>query len=150
MNDLMSFIEVFGCRFPGLHDPGSQQYQIYRVPNPEAPYPQDYIIDQEGKVAFWSEEYDPQEIISVIDRLLGPLNSIDDLTIMLSDNEIFLEWGTVARADSYQIYSSSEPWFTVGGDPLAVVSAPDTSWSANISLFQGNSHFFKVIASTGD
>lgn len=43
----------------------------YRVPNPEAPYPQDFIIDQQSNIAYWSDEYDPQEIMRVIDRLLG-------------------------------------------------------------------------------
>jgi hypothetical protein len=41
------------------------------VPDPYAPYPQDYIIDQEGIVRYWSAEYDPQKIISVIDELLA-------------------------------------------------------------------------------
>ena len=45
-------------------------YQTYRVPVPEAPYPQDYIIDQDGIVRYWSDEYDPQEIIKIIDQLL--------------------------------------------------------------------------------
>jgi hypothetical protein len=45
-------------------------YSLYRVPNPEAPYPQDYIIDQQGIVRYWSDEYDPQEIMNVIDGLL--------------------------------------------------------------------------------
>lgn len=67
---LQEFIQVFGQRFRGLID-NQGIYNIYRVPNPEAPYPQDYIIDQQGIVRYWSDEYDPQEIIRVIDRLLG-------------------------------------------------------------------------------
>ncbi len=45
-------------------------YSTYRVPRPEAPYPQDYIIDQQGIVRYWSDEYDPQRIIKIVDRLL--------------------------------------------------------------------------------
>lgn len=71
LSELQTFINVFGCRFPGLYDQGNIVYQNYRVPHPEAPYPQDYIIDQEGNVAYWSDEYDPCEIIRVIDRLIG-------------------------------------------------------------------------------
>ena len=57
-------------RYVGLVD-GSGVYQEYRVPNPEAPYPQDYVIDQQGVVRYWSDQFDPQEVIRVIDRLLG-------------------------------------------------------------------------------
>jgi hypothetical protein len=68
--ELNEFIQVFGQRFIGLVD-NQGVYGTYRVPNPEAPYPQDYIIDQQGIVRYWSDEYDPQEIISVIDGLLA-------------------------------------------------------------------------------
>jgi hypothetical protein len=67
---LIEFIEVFGQRFIGLID-DQNVYTTYRVPYPEAPYPQDYIIDQQGIVRYWSDEYDPQEIMSVIDGLLN-------------------------------------------------------------------------------
>ncbi|MDH4210778.1 MAG: T9SS type A sorting domain-containing protein [candidate division WOR-3 bacterium] len=66
----MEFIEVFGQRFIGLID-DQNLYTTYRVPYPEAPYPQDYIIDQQGIVRYWSDEYDPQEIMRVIDGLLA-------------------------------------------------------------------------------
>lgn len=68
--ELNEFIQVFGQRFIGLVD-NQGVYGTYRVPNPEAPYPQDYIIDQQGIVRYWSDEYDPQEIISIIDGLLA-------------------------------------------------------------------------------
>lgn len=67
---LQEFRDVYGMRFDGLVDNGSQTYQTYRVPEPEAPYPQDIIIDQFGRIAYWSWEYDPQEIIETIDYLL--------------------------------------------------------------------------------
>jgi hypothetical protein len=57
-------------RFVGLVDTAGV-YQTYRVPNPQAPYPQDYVIDQQGIVRYWSDEFDPQEVIRVIDRLLS-------------------------------------------------------------------------------
>ena len=70
MNQLQEFIQVFGQRFIGLVD-NISLYNTYRVPNPEAPYPQDYIIDQNGIVRYWSDEFDPQEIIKTIDGLLN-------------------------------------------------------------------------------
>ena len=57
-------------RFLGLEDPGWTIYQEYRVPDPEAPYPQDILIDQNGIVRHWSWEYDPQELIGLIDGML--------------------------------------------------------------------------------
>ncbi len=64
------FIQVFGQRYVGLID-NIGVYNTYRVPSPEAPYPQDYILDQQGIVRYWSDEYDPQKIIKIIDQLLG-------------------------------------------------------------------------------
>jgi hypothetical protein len=58
-------------RFLGLEDSDSSVYLEYRVPDPEAPYPQDYVIDQDGIVRYWSWEYDPQEVKLVIDTLLS-------------------------------------------------------------------------------
>jgi hypothetical protein len=70
-NELSEFREVFGMRFLGLIDPSSGVYNSWRVPDPTAPYPQDYIIDQQGRVAYWNDQYDPQAVIATIDRLLG-------------------------------------------------------------------------------
>ncbi len=70
------FIHVYGQRFVGLEDPGSATYIEYAVPDPEAPYPQDYVIDQNGIVRYWSWEYDPLEIITTIDGLLGTTVSV--------------------------------------------------------------------------
>lgn len=70
ISQLDEFRDVFGMRFVGLVD-GSGVYQAYRVPNPEAPYPQDYVIDQQGVVRYWSDQFDPQEVVRVIDGLLS-------------------------------------------------------------------------------
>ena len=57
-------------RYLGLIDPSSSVYNSWRVPDPTAPYPQDYIIDQQGRVAYWNDQFDPQDVIATIDRLL--------------------------------------------------------------------------------
>ncbi|MBD3334588.1 MAG: T9SS type A sorting domain-containing protein [Candidatus Eisenbacteria bacterium] len=77
MEMLESFQETYGMRFVGLEDPMGTTYSDYRVPDPEAPYPQDIIIDQNGIVRYWSWEYDPQTLIAVIDGLLET-SSADD------------------------------------------------------------------------
>jgi len=70
INQMSEFRDVFGMRYVGLVD-SSGVYEAYRVPNPQAPYPQDYVIDQQGIVRYWSDQFDPQEVIRVIDRLLS-------------------------------------------------------------------------------
>jgi hypothetical protein len=66
----MDFIQVFGERYLALVDTANL-YARWRVPNPQAPYPQDDIIDQQGIVRYWNDEYDPQAIIATIDALLA-------------------------------------------------------------------------------
>jgi len=66
-----TFQTVYGMRFVGLEDAGYDVYAAYGVPDPEAPYPRDFIIDPAGTVRYWSWEYDPQEIIGTIDALLA-------------------------------------------------------------------------------
>ncbi len=70
MNQLSEFRDVFGMRFVGLID-DANVYQNWRVPNPTAPYPQDYVVDQQGVVQYWSDQFDPQAVIGTIDRLLA-------------------------------------------------------------------------------
>lgn len=71
INQLSEFRDVFGMRYVGLVDSASSVYNDYRVPNPTAPYPQDYIIDQQGVIRYWSDQFDPKEVIATIDRLLA-------------------------------------------------------------------------------
>jgi len=120
MTQLQEFILVFGQRFIGLVDNASV-YSIYRVPIPEAPYPQDYIIDQQGNVAYWSDQYDPQEIIRVIDSLLGtqveesemqdPGSRIMELDIMpnpiTSEVRIAYCVGRIGKYPGISIYDAS-------------------------------------------
>jgi hypothetical protein len=116
LTQLNSFILVFGQRFVGLVDPGSSLYQTYRVPNPAAPYPQDYIIDQNGIVRYWSDEYDPQRIIGIIDGLLetqgieeGASGTAEGLEIFLSPNpaheSVMITTGGFAGGATVRIYT---------------------------------------------
>ena len=65
------FRDIYGMRFLGLEDPGNNVYMTYRVPDAEAPYPQDYLIDPAGIIRYWSWEYDPQVLTATIDSLLA-------------------------------------------------------------------------------
>jgi hypothetical protein len=71
MEYLSEFRDVFGMRYVGLADPGDTVYTRWRTPLPTAPYPQDYVIDQQGVVRYWADQFDPWEVIATIDRLLA-------------------------------------------------------------------------------
>jgi len=60
--------------FP-IHLDASSTYWQYRQNGGTSPYPLDYVIDKEGRIAYFSTEYDPETIVAVIDGLLGTLSS---------------------------------------------------------------------------
>ena len=68
--DLDAFLSAFQVSFPILLDAGSIYYQ-YRQSGATSPYPLDYVIDPEGRVAYFSTEYRPEEMIDVINSLLA-------------------------------------------------------------------------------
>jgi len=45
-----------------------------------SPFPLDYIIDQEGKVAYHDTEYDPRRMIRIINNLLGIVSVEEDVS----------------------------------------------------------------------
>ena len=64
------FANTFGLTFPILLDAG-QAYSEYHQSPAVSPYPLDYVIDQNGQVAYFNSEYDPDSMVSIIDQLLG-------------------------------------------------------------------------------
>lgn len=66
-----NFIEDQGITFPVLRD-NAGVYGSYRIPGGQSPYPRDYIIDQQGILHLAKTEYDPGEMITVIENLLDP------------------------------------------------------------------------------
>jgi hypothetical protein len=68
--DLEVFLNAFQVTFPILLDAGSTK-NIYRQSGAISPYPLDYVIDQQGRVAYFSTEYHPEEMIAVIEGLLA-------------------------------------------------------------------------------
>ena len=129
MNQLQEFIQVFDQRFVGLVDNVSL-YNTYRVPNPEAPYPQDYIIDQNRIVRYWSDEFDPQEIIKTIDGLL---------------NTNLQESKAQFKKDEWQLKITSNPTskeFTLSS-PL--LKYPDT----RLKIYHSLGKLIKEVSSTG-
>ena len=71
-----SFVEESGLTFPILYDPGSSggvqggdTYDMYYMPNDGSPYPRDFIIDQQGVIAYANNEIDTEWMIYVINEL---------------------------------------------------------------------------------
>ena len=83
--DLQVFLNAFQVSFPILVETRTS-YNIYRQTGATSPFPLDYVIDQAGRVAYFGTEYDPEEMVAVIDELLlnpvpvrdvpGPVNHL--------------------------------------------------------------------------
>ena len=89
-NMINNFVEENSLSFPILFDPGSpggvqggDTYDLYYMPNDGSPYPRDFVIDQDGIIAYANNEIDTAWMLSVIydllseneDMLLGDVNS---------------------------------------------------------------------------
>jgi hypothetical protein len=69
--------------YPILYDSGSpggvqggDTYDLYYMPNDGSPYPRDFIINQEGIIAYANHEIDTAWMLSVISDLLSNNNGI--------------------------------------------------------------------------
>ena len=76
-NIINNFIEENSLTFPILFDPGSSggvqggnTYDDYYMPNDGSPYPRDFVIDQNGIIAYANNEIDTAWLLSVIEDLL--------------------------------------------------------------------------------
>ena len=77
-NVINNFIEENSLTFPILFDSGSpggvqggDTYDDYYMPNDGSPYPRDFIINQDGIIAYANNEIDTQWMVSVISDLLN-------------------------------------------------------------------------------
>lgn len=82
------FIQTFGVTFPILLDDMGEVYMTYSNGG-QSPFPLDYIIDQDGIIQYIATEYNPDEIIQVIEELLG-FTEPPSLTVscLLLDNRV--------------------------------------------------------------
>ncbi len=77
-SDLNAFIRAFQVSFPMLRFANTPYWQ-YRQSGALSPYPLDYVIDQEGNVAYFGTEYEPEDITLVINNLLGLTSGTPDI-----------------------------------------------------------------------
>ncbi len=68
--DLEAFLAASQITFPVLRD-AAPVYQAYRQVRVVSPYPLDYVIDRDGRVAYIGTEYDPAALVAVVDSLLA-------------------------------------------------------------------------------
>ncbi len=68
--DIELFAGSFGIEFPLLRNAEFVQ-RDYLQPGNGTPYPLDYIIDRQGRVAYFATDYDPDAMVAVIDKVLG-------------------------------------------------------------------------------
>ena len=77
-NQINNFVIENSLTFPILFDPGSSggvqggnTYDDFYMPNDGSPYPRDFIIDQQGIIAYANNEIDTEWMIYVINELSG-------------------------------------------------------------------------------
>ena len=77
LNIISNFIEENSLTFPILFDPGSSggvqggnTYDNYYMPNDGSPYPRDFVVDQDGLIAYANNEIDTEQMIYIIEDLL--------------------------------------------------------------------------------
>ena len=76
-NIISNFVEENSLTYPILFDSGSpggvqggDTYDLYYMPNDGSPYPRDFIINQDGIIAYANNEIDTEWMLSVINDLL--------------------------------------------------------------------------------
>ena len=82
-NLISNFVEENGLSFPILYDSGSSggvqggdTYDLYYMPNDGSPYPRDFVIDQNGIIAYANNEIDTEWMLTVIYDLINTDNGI--------------------------------------------------------------------------
>ena len=75
--DLDAFVTAFGITFPILVEAASVR-TVYSQPGGASPFPLDYIIDQEGRIAYINTEYDPDAMTAKIDELIASMSPVED------------------------------------------------------------------------
>ena len=68
-----NFITAFGITFPVLMDSDGFVVSDYNQFGGTSPFPLDYIIDQQGKIAYYDTEYNPRRMTEIITDLLHPV-----------------------------------------------------------------------------
>ena len=119
-NIISNFIEENSLTFPILYDSGSpggvqggDTYDLYYMQNDGSPYPRDFIIDQNGVIAYANNEIDTAWMLSVISDLLSENNGIQgdinqDSIINILDIVLLINFILSAETPSDSEFLSSD------------------------------------------
>ncbi len=119
-NTINNFVSENGLTFPIVFDPGSSggvqggdTYDLYYMPNDGSPYPRDFVIDQEGIIAYANNEIDTAWMLSVINDLLITNNGIlgdinQDTIINILDVVLLINFILSSDIPSGSQFSSSD------------------------------------------
>ena len=71
-NELERFRDQLGIEFPILYDDTGEVHAqwLQDVAFPSAAFPQDWLVDPEGRVAYANNTYEPDEIRALLDAWL--------------------------------------------------------------------------------
>ena len=71
--DLKDYSETMGLTMPVLIDTNTDVYDAWAISTPDiyAPYPREYVVDQEGNIAFLAADIDTEAMAEVIEELLA-------------------------------------------------------------------------------
>ncbi len=85
---------------------------FYDQPHTGLPFGRSFIIDQDGNAVTTSFGYNPTGVIDKIYELLtaGQPPTPVNLEITVSGNDIILNWDQGSRDETYNIYSSTDPY----------------------------------------
>ncbi len=97
---VQDFVDQFGITFPVLLDQTGQVYVDYWIDGCSSPFPRDFIIDQDGLVAYLNCEYVPDDMTAVIDSLLGLVDVDPDGG----------DWGDVANGQMPLLRNAPNPF----------------------------------------
>ena len=126
--DLVVFLNAFQVSFPILLDYGNLFYTQYRQNGATSPFPLDYVIDQQGRVAYFSTEYDPEAMIEVIDGLLDQTSDSPD----------------VPRPQSLQLAASPNPF-----NPKTEISfSLNRSQPVSLDILDTRGHLVRTLLSS--
>ena len=82
------FINAFQISFPILPDEDNTVHVQYRQPGPASPFPLDYVIDQDGLVAYHATEYQPEAMVAVIEDLLAIGTAVGDTPAAVAGSQL--------------------------------------------------------------
>ena len=82
------FINAFQISFPILPDEGNVVLVQYRQPGSASPFPLDYVIDQDGLVAYLATEYRPETMVAVIEDLLAIGTAVGDTPAAIAGSRL--------------------------------------------------------------